>query len=48
MTTVPAEALVGRLSWWWLIASPGAAILAVALASFGWRRALRRYSGASS
>lgn len=48
LTTVPAEALLGRLSWWWLLASPTAAVVAVALASFGWRGALRRYAGASS
>jgi ABC-2 type transport system permease protein len=48
LTTVPAEALVGRLEWWWLLVSPMAAIIAVVLASLAWHRSLRRYTGASS
>lgn len=48
LTTVPAEALLGRLAWWWLLASPVAAVVAVALAGVGWRGALRRYTGASA
>jgi ABC-2 type transport system permease protein len=48
LTTVPAQALLGRLSWWWLLASPGAALVAVALAGLAWRRSLRHYSGASA
>lgn len=48
LTTVPAEALVGRLEWWWLLVSPLAAVVAVSLASFAWHRSLSRYTGASS
>lgn len=48
LTTVPAEALLGRLAWWWLLVSPAVAVAAVAAASLGWRAALRRYSGASA
>jgi ABC-2 type transport system permease protein len=47
-TTIPAEALTGRLSAWTF---PGAAGLAVALfllARLVWRLGLRRYSGASA
>ncbi|MGL5864185.1 MAG: ABC transporter permease [Phycicoccus sp.] len=48
LTTVPAEALLGRLPWWWLMASPSVAVAAVGLASLGWRASLRRYTGASA
>ncbi|MGL5825802.1 MAG: ABC-2 family transporter protein, partial [Nocardioides sp.] len=48
LTTVPAEALLGRLPWWWLVASPSAAAAGVVLASLAWRASLRRYTGASS
>ncbi|MCY7399869.1 MAG: ABC-2 family transporter protein [Nocardioides sp.] len=48
LTTVPAEALLGRLAWWWLLASPAAGVITVALASLAWHRSLRRYSGASA
>jgi ABC-2 type transport system permease protein len=47
-TTVPAEALVGHLTWETLV---GAAALAVGLfiaARIFWRAGLRRYSGASA
>lgn len=48
LTTVPAQALLGRLEWWWLLVSPASAVVAVSAASLGWRSALRRYSGASA
>ena len=48
LTTVPAEALLGRLSWWWLLASPAVALLALVLARLAWRWALTRYTGASA
>lgn len=48
LTTVPAQALLGRLEWWWLLVSPLVAVAAVAGARAGWRAALRRYTGASA
>ncbi|MGL4178739.1 MAG: ABC-2 family transporter protein, partial [Dermatophilaceae bacterium] len=48
LTTVPAEALLGRLPWWWLVASPSVAVAGVGLASVAWRASLRRYTGASA
>jgi ABC-type uncharacterized transport system permease subunit len=32
----------------WLVVSPVAAVAAVAASSLGWRRVLRRYTGASA
>lgn len=48
LTTVPAEALLGRLEPGWLLASPVVATASLAAASLGWRRVLRRYTGASA
>ncbi len=48
LTTLPASALLGRLDPVWLVVSPVVAVAAVAAASFGWRRVLRRYTGASA
>ena len=48
LTTVPAQALLGRLDPIWLIASPLAATAALVAASVGWHRVLRRYTGASA
>jgi ABC-2 type transport system permease protein len=48
LTTVPAQALLGRLDPVWLIASPLAATGALVAASVGWHRVLRRYTGASA
>ena len=48
LTTVPAQALLGRLDPVWLLASPAAAAAALAAASVGWHHALRRYTGASA
>ncbi|MGL5811491.1 MAG: ABC transporter permease [Nocardioides sp.] len=48
LTTVPAQALLGRLDPVWLLASPLTAVVAVGLASLAWRASLRRYTGASS
>ena len=45
---MPAEALLGRLDPWWLLASPAVALAALAAAGLGWRRVLRRYTGASA
>jgi ABC-2 type transport system permease protein len=47
LTTLPAEALLGRLDPGWLLAAPAVGVAAVLTASLGWRRALRSYSGAS-
>lgn len=47
LTTVPAEAFLGRSSSTWLIASPAVAIVAFLLSRLFWRRALRSYTGAS-
>lgn len=48
LTTLPASALLGRLDPVWLLVSPAVAVAAVAAASLGWRRVLRRYTGASA
>jgi ABC-2 type transport system permease protein len=46
--TVPAAALTGRSTGWLLAGSAGFTVLLVALTRWAWRRALRRYSGASA
>lgn len=47
LTTVPAEALLGRASSTLMIVSPLVAVVAFVLARLFWRRALRSYTGAS-
>jgi ABC-2 type transport system permease protein len=47
-TTVPAEALTGRLDASTLLWALGLAILLAALARLIWKLGLRRYSGASA
>jgi ABC-2 type transport system permease protein len=47
-TTVPAQALAGRLTWHALIGSTALAAALFTLSRFVWRLGLRRYSGASS
>jgi ABC-2 type transport system permease protein len=48
LTTLPAQALLGRLHPSMLLAAPVVAALALTLASLLWRRALRNYTGASA
>lgn len=48
LTTVPAEALLGRGDGRLLLVAPAVAVLAVVLASLVWERALRGYTGASA
>lgn len=48
LTTLPAQALLGRLDPVMLVVAPAVAAAAVAAASLGWHRVLRRYTGASS
>jgi ABC-2 type transport system permease protein len=47
-TTIPAEALTGRLSGWTFLGATGLAALLFLLARLIWRLGLRRYSGASA
>jgi ABC-2 type transport system permease protein len=47
-TTVPTEALTGRLSWQTLLIAMGLAVAVLALSRVLWRAGLRRYSGASA
>ena len=47
LTTVPAEALLGRATSTFLLASPVVAVVAFGLSRLVWRRALRSYTGAS-
>jgi ABC-2 type transport system permease protein len=47
-TTIPAEALTGRLGGTTLLGAFGAAILLAAVARLVWRLGLRHYSGASA
>jgi ABC-2 type transport system permease protein len=48
LTTVPAEALLGRLTWPWALTSAGVAGLALLISRLFWRFALRFYTSASS
>ena len=48
LTTLPAQALLGRLEPVMLLVAPAVAAAAVAAASVAWHRVLRRYTGASS
>ena len=48
LTTVPAEAVLGRLHWHWGLASVLVAAAAFALSRLFWRFALRFYTSASS
>jgi ABC-2 type transport system permease protein len=48
LTTVPAEALLGRLSWPWAVASVLVAALALLISRQFWRFALLFYTSASS
>ncbi len=47
-TTVPAEALTGRLTWQTLLIAVAVAVLLFAASRLFWRVGLRRYSGASA
>jgi len=47
-TTVPAEALTGRLNWFTLLGAVALAILLFAASRAFWQFGLRRYSGASA
>ncbi len=48
LTTVPAEVLLGRSSWAWMIGSTALAIAALVGSHYFWRFALRFYTSASS
>lgn len=48
MTTFPAQALLGRLAWEWVVAAVLLALLSFIFATWFWRFALRYYTGASS
>lgn len=48
LTTVPAEAILGRPSWSGLLAAGGMALSCFALSRWFWRLALRSYTSASS
>ncbi|MDM7935941.1 MAG: ABC-2 family transporter protein [Cyanobium sp. CZS 48M] len=48
LTTVPAEAILGRATPPWVLASLGMALLSLTLSRALWRHALRYYTSASS
>jgi ABC-2 type transport system permease protein len=48
LTTVPAEAMLGRLDPIWLLATAGLAIALLTLSHYFWQFALRFYTSASS
>ena len=48
LTTLPAQALLGRLDPVWLAVSPTVAVASVVASSLWWRRVLRGYTGASA
>jgi len=47
-TTIPAQALTGRLNAWTVLGAAGLAVLLFIVARVVWRLGLRRYSGASA
>ena len=47
-TTVPAEALTGRLNWQTLLGAIALAAVLLIVSRFFWRRGLRHYSGTSA
>jgi len=47
-TTVPAEALTGRLTWVTLVIAVALAVILFMLSRLFWRAGLRHYSGASA
>jgi ABC-2 type transport system permease protein len=47
-TTVPVEALTGRLTWETLVGATGLAIVLLAVSRVFWRIGLRHYSGSSA
>jgi ABC-2 type transport system permease protein len=48
LTTVPAEAILGRATIPWVLASLGMAMASLGLSRGLWRHALRYYTSASS
>lgn len=48
LTTIPAEAVLGRTNWVWIVASGGLAIALFFCSRLFWRFALRFYTSASS
>lgn len=48
LTTVPAQALLGRVAWTWLLGALGLAIALLQISRWFWRFALRFYTSASS
>jgi len=48
LTTIPAEAMLGRTNWVWIVASGGLAIALFLCSRLFWRFALRFYTSASS
>ena len=48
LTTVPAEAILGRASSHWLLLSVAVAVAALLFSRWFWRLALRDYTSASS
>jgi ABC-2 type transport system permease protein len=48
LTTVPAEAILGRLHWPWALASALVAAVSFTISRLFWRFALRFYTSASS
>jgi ABC-2 type transport system permease protein len=47
-TTIPAEALTSRLSWWTLLGAVALAAMLLLVSRGFWRLGLRRYSGTSA
>jgi len=47
-TTIPAEALTGRLNWETMLVALGLALLLLVISRIVWRIGLRHYSGASA
>jgi ABC-2 type transport system permease protein len=47
-TTIPAQALTGRLDWQTLLGATGLAVALLLASRLFWRAGMRRYSGASA
>jgi ABC-2 type transport system permease protein len=47
MTTIPAQAILGRAEHQWLLAAAGVAVLLLVLSRMFWKYAMRHYTSAS-
>ena len=48
LTTVPAQLVIGSLTWWWAGVAVGVAAVVTVVTRLAWEHQVRRYSGAMS